>query len=222
MKVGARALGVAESYREAGADHREGPASERAGSERRPAPQGSHGGRRESGTTREHTSTLAGSVVRADRVTDGFVFGSCTVGGSDATAAVCEMVVRLDREDVQYLFVAGIAPAWFNVLDLHRLHEATDLPVLSVTFEESLGLEPAIREALDDADVVRDRLATYRDQPDRRRLSVNDETVFLRNVGIDDAAANDAVRAFTPEGGRPEPLRVARSAARAADEFVRD
>jgi len=108
------------------------------------------------------------------------------------------------------------------VLDLHRLHEATDLPVLSVTFEESLGLEPAIREALDDADVVRDRLATYRDQPDRRRLSVNDETVFLRNVGIDDAAANDAVRAFTPEGGRPEPLRVARSAARAADEFVRD
>ncbi|MCU4800656.1 DUF99 family protein [Halobacteria archaeon HArc-gm2] len=170
----------------------------------------------------EGFSTLAGSVVRADRVTDGFVFGSCTVGGSDATAAVCEMVARLDREDLQYLFVAGIAPAWFNVLDLHRIHEATDLPVLSVTFEESLGLEPAIREALDDADVVRDRLATYHDLPDRRRLSVNDETVFVRNVGIDDDAANDAVRGFTPEGGRPEPLRVARLAARATDEFARD
>ena len=183
MKAGARALGIAESYREA-------------------------------------LSTLAGSVVRADRVTDDFVFGTCTVGGSDATAAVCEMVARLDREDVQYLFVAGVAPAWFNVLDLRRIHEQTALPVLSVSFEESPGLESAIREAFDDEDAVRDRLATYRDQPDRRRLSVDDETVFVRSVGVDDAEADDIVRGFTPEGGRPEPLRVARLAARAADSFA--
>lgn len=185
MKAGARALGVAESYR-------------------------------------EELSTLAGCVVRADRVADDFVFGTCTVGGSDATAAVYELVARLDREDVQYLFVAGIAPAWFNVLNLHRIADETGLPVLSVTFEESPGLESAIREALDDEDVVRDRLATYRDQPTRRRLSVNDETVFVRSVGAGDGEADDVVRAFTPEGGRPEPLRVARLAARAADSFVRE
>lgn len=185
MKAGARALGIAESYR-------------------------------------EEVSTLAGCVVRADRVTDDFVFGTCTVGGSDATGAVCRLVARLDREDLQYLFVAGIAPAWFNVLDLHRIHEETGLPVISVTFEDSLGLESAIREALDDGDVVRDRLATYRDQPTRRRLSVNDEAVFVRSVGIDDAEAADAVRGFTPEGGRPEPVRVARLAARAADSFARE
>ena len=221
MKPGARALGVAESYREVvGTDRREGPASERAGSERSERDRAcSNGERRESETTREQTSTLAGSVVRADRVTDGFVFGTCTVGGSDAAAAVCDLVTRLDREDVRYLFVAGIAPAWFNLLDLHRIHEETDLPVLSVSFEESSGLESAIREAFDDETVVRDRLATYRDQPDRRRLSVDDETVFVRSVGISREDADDAVRAFTPEGGRPEPLRVARSAARAADSF---
>lgn len=207
MKAGARALGVAESYREsAGADRGEGPASERAASE----------------TAREQTSTLAGCVARADRVTDDFVFGRCTVGGSDATAAVCEMVERLDREDVRLLFVAGVALAWFNVLDLRRIRDETDLPVLSVTFEESSGLESAIREAFDDEDTVRDRLATYRDQPERRSLTVNDETVFVRSVGVDGGAANDAVRAFTPAGGRPEPLRVARTAARAADEFVRE
>ncbi|PSQ09470.1 DUF99 domain-containing protein, partial [Halobacteriales archaeon QS_7_68_65] len=33
-------------------------------------------------------STLAGAVVRADRVVDGFAFGSCTVGGTDATETV--------------------------------------------------------------------------------------------------------------------------------------
>jgi len=164
-------------------------------------------------------STLAGSVVRASRIVDGFVLGRCTVGGSDATAAVADMVARIDREDVRYLLVAGIAPAWFNVLDLQELHEETALPVLSITFEDSPGLERAIREAFDDEATVEDRLARYRAQPERRPVTVNDETVYLRSVGIDDDEAADVVRGFTPEGGRPEPLRVARLAARAVDGF---
>ena len=193
MKSGSRALGIAESYRD-GTD----------------------------GTTRERTSTLAGTVVRASRVVDGFVFGRCTVGGSDATDAVVAMVDRLDREDVRYCFVAGIAPAWFNLFDLHRIHRATGLPVVSVGFEESAGLAPAIEAAFDDADAVANRLATYREQPERRRLDVNDEMVFVRHVGVDADDADDAVRGFTPEGGRPEPLRVARLAARSVDAFSRD
>ena len=160
------------------------------------------------------TSRFAGAVVRASRVADGFVFSTATVGGSDATGTVCAMVDRLDREDIRYLLVTGIAPAWFNVLDLRRIHDHTDLPVISVTFESSPGLVGAIREAFDDPDVVQDRLATYRAQPERRSVSVNDETVYVRSVGLDDSAAADVVRAFTPEGGRPEPLRVARLAAR--------
>ncbi|MFB6297436.1 MAG: DUF99 family protein [Salinirussus sp.] len=160
------------------------------------------------------TSTLAGAVVRADRVVDGFVFGACTVGGSDATATVRGLLDRLDRPDVRYCLFAGIAPAWFNLLDLHRIHEAADRPVLSVSFEDSPGLGGAIREAFDGTARKR-RLATYRAQPDRQPVSVDGETVFVRSVGCADPAG--VVRAFTPEGGRPEPLRVARLAARAAD-----
>ena len=161
-------------------------------------------------------STLAGAVVRADRVVDGFAFGSCTVGGTDATAGIYDLYDRLDREDVRYLLVAGIAPAWYNIVDLCELHERTDRPVLAVSFEESAGLEPAINEAFDGEEATR-RLDTYRSLPDRRRVSVPGGAVFVRAVGIDDEEAAAVVRAFTPEGGRPEPLRVARLAARAAD-----
>ena len=165
-------------------------------------------------------STLAGSVVRASRVVDGVIFGTCTVGGTDATETLVSMVERLDRADVRYLLLAGIALAWFNLVDLREVCERVDRPVVSVTFEESPGLEPALREAFDGA-ALDERLAVYRRQPDRERVAVNDETVFVRAVGIDDDAAADVVRGFTPEGGRPEPLRVARLAARAADrEFV--
>jgi endonuclease V-like protein UPF0215 family len=164
----------------------------------------------------DDTSTLAGSVVRANRVVDGFAFGSCTVGGTDATTAILDIFDRLGREDIDYLLVAGIAPAWFNVVDLHRLHDTTGLPALSISFEESKGLVPAIREAFD-GEAARERIARYRAQPGRRSVAVGDETVYARAVGADSVA--EVVRAFTPEGGRPEPLRVARLAARAADTF---
>jgi len=167
------------------------------------------------------TSTVAGVVVRADRTVDGFVFGTCTVGGTDATRTVETLFQRLDREDVRYLLIAGIAPAWFNVLDLHELGDAVDRPVISVTFEDSDGLAGAIRDAFDDEDARR-RLSTYRAQPDRQPVSVGTETVYVRAVGVGDEEAADVVRAFTPEGGRPEPLRVARLAARAVESFRTD
>jgi endonuclease V-like protein UPF0215 family len=170
---------------------------------------------------RTQTSTLAGAVVRANRVIDDFVLGTCTGGGTDATATVSTLFDRLDRPDVRYVLVAGIAPAWFNVVDLHALADATDRPVLSVSFEASDGLTDSIREAFDGRAAKR-RLATYRAQPDRQRVSVGDDTVFVRSVGVPDDEAAEVVRAFTPDGGRPEPLRVARLAARAADQFRRD
>lgn len=163
-------------------------------------------------------STLAGVVTRADRTADGFGFADCTVGGLDATDSILDVYDRLDREDVRYVFVAGVAPAWYNVLDLHELHGAIDRPVVAVTFEDSDGLEAGIRDAFT-ADARASRLDRYERLPKRRPVEVNDETVFVRAVGLSDADAAAVVCAFTPEGGRPEPLRVARLAARAADEW---
>ena len=180
MKAGVRAIGVAESYREA-------------------------------------DSTLAAAVVRASRVVDGLAFDTCAVGGTDATETVVSLVDRLDREDARYLLLAGVAPAWFNFFDLPAIRERVDRPVVSVGFEESDSLEPALRAAFD-GDALDERLAVYRRQPDRRPVELDDGTVYVRAAGLDAEEAADVVRAFTPEGGRPEPLRVARLAARAADE----
>jgi endonuclease V-like protein UPF0215 family len=198
VKPGTRALGVAESTDE------------------------------DSGRT-----VLCGAVVRADRVVDGFAYATATVGGLDATDAVCALVDRADREDVQYLLVSGVAPAWFNVLDLDRIAEVAERPVLSVSYEASPGLEPALREQFD-GEALDSRLAVYERLPPRRRLRVNGETLFVRSVGLgdgesgrstdgagddlDDEAAR-IVRAYTPTGGRPEPVRVARLAARAARQW---
>jgi len=159
-------------------------------------------------------STLCGAVVRADRVVDGVAFGTCTVGGTDATDAVRALASRLGRPDVRYVLVAGVAPAWFNLLDVRALHESLDRPVISVSFEASPGLEPAIEREFDGA-ARADRLETYRGQPRRVERTVDGERLFVRAAGVDADRAGDVVAAFTPEGGRPEPLRVARLCARA-------
>ena len=169
------------------------------------------------GTT---TSTLAGAVVRVDRTVDDFVFATCTVGGTDATDAVIDCWRRLDREDVRYLLLSGVAPAWYNVVDVGRLAEAVDRPVLAVSYEESDGLADAIREAFEAPDRG-DRLAAYEGLPDRRRVDgAGDEPLFVRSVGTTDAEADRVVEAFTQER-RPEPLRVAGLAARRVDAFRR-
>jgi len=165
-------------------------------------------------------SQLCGAVVRADRVVDDVVFASCTTGGSDATAAYCRLWDRLDRPDIQWLLLAGVAPAWFNLVDLDTLADHADRPVIAVAFEDSDGLAAPLREAFDGDELDR-RLDIYRRLPSRTRVAAGDDAVFVRAVGIDTDAAADVVRAFTPEGsGRPEPLRVARLAARAGREWL--
>lgn len=178
--IGARALGVAESY---------GDGDER--------------------------SVLCGAVVRTDRVADGFAVGTCAVGGTDATDAVAGLFRDLDREDVGHLLLSGVAPAWFNLLDVGELVERTDRPVISVSFEESPGLEPALREQFSGA-ALDERLAVYRSLPARRPVETTAGRLFVRAAGVDDATAAEAVRTHVTEGSRrPEPLRVARLAARA-------
>lgn len=168
-------------------------------------------------------STCAGAVVRADRVVDGLAFSTCTVGGEDATGAVVDIVGDLSRPDVSYLLLAGVAPAWFNLLSPTAIAAETDLPTLAVSFEASEGLGDAIREQFDGEERDR-RLAVYESLPPRRRVGVDGDDLFVRAAGFDDAAEDPetVVRAFTPEGGRPEPLRVARLAARAARRFGDD
>jgi len=159
-------------------------------------------------------STLAGVVCRADRVVDGCSFGRCTVGGTDVTDAVASLYQDLEREDVRYCLVSGIALAWYNLLEPERLAERIDRPVIAVTYEESDGLEDALGSAFE-GDELADRLERYRRLPERHATTVDGHDLFFRTGGIDRMEAATVLGQFTVEGGRPEPLRVARLVARA-------
>ncbi|OYR49345.1 DUF99 family protein [Halorubrum sp. Ea8] len=171
----------------------------------------------------DRTSRLAGAVVRSDGTLDGLGFERCAVGGTDATDAAIALFDALGREDVRHVACAGVAPAWFNLLDLRRLHEVLDRPVYAVSYEPSPGLEPALREAFD-GDALERRLGVYRSLPPRVRVERGGEPdgkpagdpLFVRAIGLDDGRAAAAVRDLVRDGfRRPEPLRIAALAASA-------
>ena len=169
-------------------------------------------------STRGDACTIAGAVVRGDGIVDGAAFATATVGGLDATDAVIAIGEELDREDLRFLALGTVAPAWYNMIDVERVADETGLATVTVTFEASTGLEAALADAF--SGVERDRrLAIYRSLPSREPCRVNDETVYVRSVGIESDTARELVETFTPTGGRPEPIRVARELARAAASY---
>lgn len=151
---------------------------------------------------------------------DGAAFGSCTVGGLDSTDAIVGIWRTIDREDVRVLIVSGIAPAWFNLVELDRLAASVPVPVLALSFEASDGLETAIREHFDGQEAAR-RLERYRALPPRQRVRVDGEQIFVREAHPTDVDLGTILEAFTIDGRRPEPVRTARLLARAADRWDR-
>ena len=163
-------------------------------------------------------STLAGVLMTASGRVDDFVFGTCTVGGTDVTDEIVDMIDRLGREDTRAVLIAGVALAWYNIVDVEQLAERLDPPVIVVTFEESEGLEEAIAEAFS-GERRDDRLDRYRTLPTREEHLIYDRTLYVRSIDVSHERVGEILQAYMTAGSaRPEPLRVANLAARAVDE----
>jgi endonuclease V-like protein UPF0215 family len=163
----------------------------------------------------DEQSVLAGIVMRSDLVIDGMGFTRITVGGMDATAGVLRLVASLQRDDINVLMLNGCVISWFNIIELTNVYEQLYIPLICVTYEESEGLEAHIVRHFDAAD--RDvRLAAYQRLGARIPVRINDDYEdLIRFLGLEKADAVKLLKRFTTHGKIPEPLRVAKLAARA-------
>ena len=159
-------------------------------------------------------SNLAGVVMRADLIIDGFSFGYATVGGDDATERIAEMYEKLNRNDVNLIMLDGVVISEFNIIDVDALYRRTRRPVIALTFEESEGLEEHIKRKFPSS-WLRKLESYYRlGGRERVRLKTGFE-VFVRVAGKDLKLAKKCLDMFTVQGGIPEPIKVAKLLARA-------
>ena len=157
-------------------------------------------------------STLAGVVMRTDLVVDGFVFGAATVGGDDATEAILKMFRRLRRADINLLLLSGCIISRYNILDVDGLAKRSGLPVVCLTYNESRGIEEAIRKHFDHPE---ERIEKYRRLGGRTPVLLRTgHKAYVRSAQIDEPDAKRVLDSFTLQGVVPEPIRLARLLAR--------
>ncbi len=153
-------------------------------------------------------SVLSGIVMSTDLVIDGFVMGHSTVGGDDATDAILAMHEKLNRSDVSFLLISGIVISLYNILDVKRISEKIGLPVVGVTYEESSGIEDAIKHHFPES--YDSKLAEYSKLGSREKITLHtSHNLYIRNEGCTILEAKQLLDKITLQGSIPEPLRIA-------------
>ena len=157
-------------------------------------------------------STLAGIVIRRDLIIDGLAFGNATISGDDATDNIISMYRLLAREDINCIMLDGLVISMYNIIDGGRIAAETGLPVVAVTFEDSKGLEGSIKRLFVDS---QHKLEQYQKLGKRERITLRTgKNLFIRYWGLSQKKAVAILNSFTLQGSVPEPIRVAKMAAR--------
>jgi len=159
------------------------------------------------------TSKLAGIVMRRDFIIDGFVFGHAKIEGDDSTDSILTMYDKLGRHDISFLLISGLIISMYNIVDIKKLSVESKIPVIGVTYEESSGIEDAIKHHFPDS--YDSKIKQYQNLGSRTKITLH--TGHDLYVRVDGCELNEAKRlldAFTLQGSIPEPLRVAQLLAR--------
>lgn len=151
---------------------------------------------------------VVGVLMRGGSYVEAVMRTRVAVDGDDATAVVAAMLGKSRYvEQLQCVMLDGVCLGGFNVLDLDALHQALEVPVLTVTRDppDKPAIEAALRKHFPDAER---RLALLQRHP-LHPLETAHSPVWVKCVGLGLEDARDIVRRTTVRGALPEPLRLA-------------
>jgi uncharacterized protein len=145
---------------------------------------------------------LVGTVCSGTRL-DIVVRGFITRDGDDATRTMLDLVQEKSLVHVRGVMLEGITTAGFNVIDIHALSAALDMPVLVVMrrrpnfelFFEALSRVPGARE--------KRALIEQAGQPEPLG------GLWVQRAGLTFEEAGRMIERTTSHGVIPEPLRLA-------------
>jgi len=164
------------------------------------------------GTT--NRSILAGVVMRSDMIVDGFVFGSTMINGDDSTAQIISLHQNLRRNDINLVMIGGAVISLYNIINIEEVGRSIGLPVISVTFEKSEGLDEAIKRHFPSD--WEDKIKAYEKIGDRNEVKLwTGHSAYVRYYGLQLDETKKTLDKFLKQGAVPEPIRLAQLLARA-------
>jgi endonuclease V-like protein UPF0215 family len=159
-------------------------------------------------------SILSGLIMRRDFVIDGFVFGSAALEGNDATDQILRMYEELGRSDINYVIISGLIISMYNIVNIKKLHDSLQIPVIGITYNESDGLEDAIKHHFPKS--FESKINEYEKIGARERITLHTSyDLFVRYEGCTINEIKHLLNKLTLQGSIPEPLRISQLLANA-------
>lgn len=158
--------------------------------------------------TRESTkSILAGVVMSTQFQIDGFVLESATVKGDDITEKIISMYQKLNRDDISYILLPGTILSMYNIVNMAKVLEHTQIPVIAVNSNDSSGLMDSIKNHFPEN--FEKKLTQYQNLGPREKILLNtNNEIFVRVEGCTIKDCNTLLNKITVQGGVPEPQRI--------------
>lgn len=151
---------------------------------------------------------VVGVLMRLPNYLEGVLRTRVEVDGTDAADRLTELILNSRyREQMKLVLLDGICLGGFNVLDIHRIHDETNVPVATVTRKkpDMNSIKKALRKNFQDWEL---RLELVRKNK-LERVGTKHSPIFVTAVGIEIGELKKVLALSTVRGVLPEPLRVA-------------
>ncbi len=158
----------------------------------------------------EALALVVGVVFRGGYWLDGVMHAKVEVDGFDATQNISSMIVGSPHHrQLRVIMLNGITFAGFNIVDIKRLNEETNIPVIAVTRDEPDF--DKIHEALRNLSKSEERWNMIQNAGEILEVStrVRKERLYMQVAGISKEDARKIVKLTSTRSSIPEALRVA-------------
>ena len=152
-------------------------------------------------------SIFSGIVMRRDFIIDGFVFGSATLEGDDATNTILEMYDELQRPDISYVLISGLIVSMYNIINIRKLYNSLKIPIIGISYNDSLGIDDALKHHFPNS--FESKIISYHKLGKREKITLNtSRDIFVRKEGCTLSDVKHLLNELTLHGSVPEPIRV--------------
>ncbi|MDO9537067.1 MAG: DUF99 family protein [Thermoplasmata archaeon] len=156
----------------------------------------------------EIKTPVVGVAMRLPGYVEGVMISDVEVDGTNSTDQLLKMLAGSRYLDqLKLIMLDGAALGGFNVVDVSRIYNELDVPVITVTRDKPNydDIEKALRKHFEDWEI---RLAMMR-KVEPEEYQVGESKIWIGRAGIEASEVEEILELATVQGALPEALRIA-------------
>lgn len=152
---------------------------------------------------------VIGVIFRGGKFLDGALRTDVTVDGNDSSEKIVKLInSSRHKQQLKVMMFDGITLAGFNIVDIKKLHEETNLPVIIIN-RKMPNLEK-VKKALNNFEDFEDRWKKIMNAGKIKSFEIKErKKVYYQSIGLSDEETKEIIILSTTRSFIPEPLRVA-------------